>query len=157
MIVDEGCKMTAYLYFILDTKRKALGFSRIHWQFWFRLRDSRDCRKGKRKCPSRSHGPGRSLECSASPHGTCYFCRRCYLHPFNRNHSHRALAFSLRFLYTTSTTPTRSSLSVITANFPFMNQASLTRHIEKKWAYVHYPSMHCRTCGINTIQSTPYN
>jgi Gly-Xaa carboxypeptidase len=30
MIVDEGCKMTSCLYFTLDTKRKALGFSRIH-------------------------------------------------------------------------------------------------------------------------------
>ena len=73
MIVDEGCKMTSYSYFTLDTKRKVLGFSYIHWKVWFHHREPRDCGERKHKCPSGSHGPRRSLEYPASPHGIRYF------------------------------------------------------------------------------------
>ena len=65
--------MTSYFYFTLDTKRKGLGFSYIHQQVWFRPREPRDCGERKLKCPSGSHGPRRSLEYPASPHGIHYF------------------------------------------------------------------------------------
>ena len=147
----------SHLYFTLDTKRKALAFSRIYWQVWFHPREPRDCRERILRCPSRCHNPRRSLECPAFSHGNSLFCRHFEI-PLIAI-IFRALASSLRSLYATSRTLTRSNLSVITQTISSLGLWSgpYTHLIEKKWAYVRYASMHCRTCGIGAIQSSPYN
>ena len=99
------------------TLKESSCFSRIHWQLWFHRCEPRDCGERKHKCRSRSHGSRRSFECPASPHGIRYFVITATYIPLIAIISLRVLASSLRFLYTTSRTLTRSNLSATTNNF----------------------------------------
>ena len=115
MILDEGCKMNAYLYSHLILKGKFLALAAFAEMYGSIIASPGIAEKGSSNVRVQVTAPGGHS--SIPPAHTVFVLLSSHcLHSFDRNHSYRALASSPRSLYTTNRTLTMLNLSVIANN-----------------------------------------